>query len=96
MEKEGWLSPVKQHQQNMSFWSTLTSAIDSLLAPASASDSHSVGHDEQLSSPADWSNNYGTAANHQVPAEEYSAVQSWDWADNSFDTGDSFSSSGEL
>lgn len=37
------------------------------------------GLDSSSQSGVDWHNNFGTAADYQVPAEAFNDFQSWDW-----------------
>ena len=80
----------------------LLDAFDSVLAPACATDSHSSGYDATLDTIStcksalddrlpepEWHNNFGTAADFQVPAESGDLFQSWDWSTGSSSSGSS-------
>ena len=65
----------------------LTACIDHVLAPECAFDRYSLGSCESPSTAAslgqqsfEWHNNFGTAADYQVPAESDSSCVSWDWS----------------
>lgn len=69
------------------FREVLTACMDHLLAPSCAFDTASDGCCDTPSSAAslgqqtfEWHNNFGTAADFQVPAEDHETFKSWDWS----------------
>lgn len=65
----------------MSFSEFLSATLDSIFAPASAHDSSSSDHISTPSDPSyEWHNNFGTAADYQVPAESVNTFSSNDWS----------------
>lgn len=71
------------------FRDVLTACIDHVLAPECAFDRYSMGSCENPSASAggqqsfEWHNNFGTAADYQVPAESDNLFESWDWSSGS-------------
>lgn len=68
----------------------LNACIDHVLAPECAFDRHSAGSCENPSPGSnlgqqsfEWHNNFGTAADYQVPAESDNLYESWDWSSSS-------------
>lgn len=72
----------------MGIFSLLADALDCVLAPAGALDTHSSAYCESVTTTTttvetgtspDWHNHWGTAADYQVPAESANAFSSHDW-----------------
>jgi len=68
----------------MGFWSAFRDVLDDVFAPSSAFDSHSDVHDSSFSADTErevaWHNDFGTAADYQVPAESsYDHSNGNDW-----------------
>lgn len=74
----------------------LANTFDSIFAPASAFDTHSDAHTPDIGGSlhtsmmdttggADWHNNWGTAADFQVPAETGNLFSSSDWSSSGSD-----------
>ncbi len=68
----------------------INACVDFLTAPACAFDSHSVACCEEPGGVGasgqqsfEWHNNFGTAADFQVPAEADQPFNSWDWSGSS-------------
>lgn len=74
----------------MSFWDSITSLFDVALAPSCAQDPAS---DAAAGNGAEWHNNFGTAAEFQVPAEADYAYPSIE-SSCGWNSGGGFDSSG--